>query len=111
MRRVFRDSGTTRHVTSIVGSAVFVLGWVLGAAAQSVDQPPSPLTITQAIQFGIDHFPSVRASLARVSAAQSGVDLTRTAYLPRLDIGFQGSRSTFNNVSGLFFSNPFTQSI
>jgi outer membrane protein len=111
MRRVSRDSGTTRHVSRIVGSAVIVLGWVLAAAAQSVDQPLSPLTITQAIQFGIDHFPSVRASLARVSAAQSGVDLTRTAYLPRLDIGFQGSRATFNNVSGLYFSNPFTQPI
>ncbi len=111
MRRVFRDSGATRRGSRIIGSAVIVLGWVLAAAAQSVEQPPSPLTITQAIQFGIDHFPSVRASLARVSAAQSGVDLTRTAYLPRLDIGFQGSRSTFNNVSGLFFSNPFTQPI
>jgi hypothetical protein len=91
--------------------AVALLAWVLAAAAHSVDQPPSPLTITQAIQFGIDHFPSVRASLARVSAAQSGVDLTRTAYLPRLDMGFQASRSTFNNVSGLFFPNPFTQPI
>ena len=79
--------------------------------AQPLDLPPSPLTIVQAIQFGIDHFPAVRASLARVSAAQSGVDLTRTAYLPRLDMGFQGSRSTFNNVSGLFFPNVFTQPI
>lgn len=95
----------------IVVSAVLVFGWVLAAAAQSVDQLPSPLTITQAIQFGIDHFPSVRASLARVSAAQSGVDLTRTAYLPRLDVGFQGSRATFNNVSGLYFPNQFTQPI
>ena len=111
MRSVFRDSRTTRHVAKIVGTTVIVLGWVLTAAAQSVDQPHSPLTITQAIQFGIDHYPSVRAALARVSAAQSGVDLTRTAYLPRLDIGFQGSRATFNNVSGLYFSNPFTQPI
>ncbi|GKS57925.1 protein CyaE [Nitrospira sp.] len=79
--------------------------------AHPPELPPSPLTIVQAVQFGIDHFPAVRASLARVAAAQSGIDLTRTAYLPRLDMGFQASRATFNNVSGLFFPNAFTQPI
>ncbi len=96
-----------KHLVIIVA----VLGYTVAVAAQSLDLPSSPLTITQAIQFGMDHFPAVRASLARVSAAQSGVDLTRTAYLPRLDVGFQASRGTFNNVSGLFFPNPFTQPI
>src|SRR6185437_13877399 len=70
--------------------------------------PSSPLTLDQAIQFGIDHYPSVRASLARVSAAKSGIDLTRTAYLPRVDIGYQANNATFNNLSGVFFANPFT---
>jgi outer membrane protein len=86
---------------------LLALGWS-SVAAQILDLPSSPLTIVDAIQFGIDHYPSVRASIARVSAAQSGVDLTRTAYLPRVDMGYQGSRATFNNVSGLFFPNPFT---
>lgn len=75
---------------------------------QSVNLPSSPLALDQAIQFGIDHYPSIRNSLARVAAAKSGIDLTRTAYLPRLDIGYQGSNATFNNVSGLFFPNTFT---
>ncbi len=101
--------------TFIKGSALFMLGLMLmiwpspdEVQAQPRDLPHSAMTIDQAIQFGIDHYPSVRASLARVSAAQSGVDLTRTAYLPRLDLGFQGTRATFNNVSGLFFPNAFT---
>ncbi|MFO0699186.1 MAG: TolC family protein [Nitrospira sp.] len=76
--------------------------------AQSPLQPPSPLTLAQAIQFGLDHYPSVRMSLARVAAAKSGIDLTRTAYLPHIDVGYQGSHATFNNVSGIFFPNSFT---
>ncbi|MGC4098002.1 MAG: TolC family protein [Nitrospira sp.] len=84
---------------AIEGSSVF---------SQSQDVPPSPLTLDHAIQFGIDHYPSVRSSLARVAAAKAGVDLTRTAYLPRLDIGYQGSMASFNNVSGVFFPNAFT---
>lgn len=75
---------------------------------QSVSAPSSPFTLVQAIQFGLEHYPSVRMSLARVAAAKSGIDLTRTAYLPRIDIGYQGSNATFNNVSGIFFPNNFT---
>ena len=99
------------RIVFLLGSGLAV--WLLGgtAAAQPPDRPPSPLTLREAIQFGLDHFPSVQASLARVSAAQSGIDLARTAYLPRVDVGFQESRGTFNNVSGLYFSNSFTQPI
>jgi outer membrane protein len=99
------------HAVLMGLAAYLLIGVSHAVAAPPVDRPSSPLTITQAIQFGIDHFPSVRASLARVSASQSGVDLTRTAYLPRLDMGIQGSRATFNNVSGLYFQAPFTQPI
>jgi outer membrane protein len=106
-----RDFSPWRRVRVSLIALLLVFPGVVLVAAQPFDPPPSPLAITQAIQFGIDHFPSVRASLARVSAAQAGVDLTRTAYLPRLDMGIQGSRATFNNVSGLYFPTPFTQPI
>jgi outer membrane protein TolC len=79
--------------------------------AQPSNSISSPLTLGDAIQYGLDHYPSIRASVARVTAARSGVDLAQTAYLPRLDVGFQENRATFNNVSGLYFSNPFTQPI
>jgi outer membrane protein TolC len=53
----------------------------------------------------------VRESLAKQQEAQSGIDLAQTTYLPRLEIGVQGTRSTFNNVSGMFFPNSFFQPI
>jgi outer membrane protein TolC len=94
-----------------LGLAVAV--WLSGstAEAQPTARPPSPLTLPEAVKFGLDNFPSVRAAVARVSAAQFGIDLARTAYLPRVDLGAQGNRATFNNVSGLSLPNRFTPSI
>lgn len=90
---------------------LIALAWPIIGRAQPLDRPPSPLTIEQAIQFGLDHFPSVRASLARVVAAKSGIDLTRTAYLPRVEMGIQENLSSFNKVNGLFFQTPYTAPI
>lgn len=71
------------------------------AAAQPQPRPSFPITIQQAVQFATDHYPSVHASLARVSAQEFGVDLARTLYLPRLDSSLQLNRATRNNVAGL----------
>jgi outer membrane protein len=91
--------------------ARLIFGEVPPLGAQPPNLPPSPLTIAQAIQFGIDHYPSVRASLARVYAAKAGVDLTRTAYLPRVEMGYQGNISSFNKVNGLFLQTPYVAPI
>jgi outer membrane protein TolC len=70
-------------------------------AAAQAPRPAFPITLPQAIQYAVDNYPAIRASLARVSAQESGVDLARTAYLPRLDSSLQINRATRNNVAGL----------
>lgn len=80
--------------------------WMMAAftpplAAQQAPRPSFPITIQQAVRYATDNYPAIRASLARVSAQESGVDLARTAYLPRLDSSFQINRATRNNVAGL----------
>jgi outer membrane protein TolC len=57
--------------------------------------------LQQAIRYAVDNYPAIVASTARVSAQEAGVDLARTAYLPRVDYGFQINRATRNNVAGL----------
>lgn len=79
--------------------------------AQPPDLPPGPMTLLQAIDYALEHYPAVRESLAKQHEAQSGIDLAQTAYLPRVEIGVQGTRSTFNNVSGMFFPKSFFQPI
>jgi len=56
------------------------------AQAQSSGAASKVLTLEEAIDFALKHYPSVRASLERVNAAQAGVGLARTNYLPRADM-------------------------
>lgn len=71
-------------------------------AAQAAP-PAFPLTLQQAIEYVTEHYPAIRSSMARVSAQESGVDLARTAYLPRLDSTLQINRATHSNITGALF--------
>jgi outer membrane protein TolC len=64
-------------------------------------QPPAfPVTLQQAVAHAIEHYPAIVAASARIDAESSGVELTQTAYLPRLDASLQINRATHNNVTG-----------
>lgn len=59
------------------------------------------LTLEEAVDFALKNYPAVRAGLERVTAAQAGVGLARTSYLPRADMVWQTNRATDNNITGL----------
>ncbi|MBI2188596.1 MAG: TolC family protein [Acidobacteria bacterium] len=84
-----------------VAAPCLALTLAAATAGAQTPAPPSPLTLPQAVQYAVEHYPAIQASLARVSAQQAGVDLARTAYLPRVDYGIQINRATRNNVAGL----------
>ena len=60
-----------------------------------------PLTLNDAIQLALKNYPAVKESRARAQAAEEGIGVARTAYLPRLDMLWQENRATRNNVFGL----------
>src|SRR5579872_1090833 len=62
--------------------------------------PPGILTIDQAMQYAAEHYPAVAAALEQVNAAAAGVDVSRSAYLPRLDSLWQSNLATANNIFG-----------
>jgi outer membrane protein TolC len=68
--------------------------------AQPQASPPVRLTLEQALQYAIDHYPTVRAALEQVNASSAGVSVARSAYLPRLDSLWQSNRGTANNIFG-----------
>src|SRR3989442_2953234 len=81
-----------------------LVGCVLGrtdAAAQS--QGSGPLTLNDAIQLALKNYPAIKESRARAQAAEEGVGVARTAYLPRLDMMLQENPGTTNNRFGLLF--------
>ncbi len=79
---------------------------VPGAFAQTTSPQTSAsgaevFTLARAIQYASEHYPSVRASLERIQAAQGGVSLAFTAYLPSVNTLWQSNRASANNIFGL----------
>ncbi|HEY2014119.1 MAG TPA: TolC family protein [Bryobacteraceae bacterium] len=62
------------------------------------------MTLEQVVQDASNKYPAVHVSLEQVSAAAAAVNLARTAYLPKADLGVQLNRATHNNVFGLLLS-------
>jgi uncharacterized membrane protein len=54
-----------------------LLTWYLGlnAQAQTAEANKKTLTLDEAVDFALKHYPAVRASLERSAAAQAGVRL------------------------------------
>ena len=67
---------------------------------------PAGLTISQAVEGALKNYPSIRVSQEQINAAAAGIQLARTAYLPRVDMLAQANRATRNNVFGLLLPQP-----
>ncbi len=80
-------------------------------AATSFAQQPESLTIQQAVERALANYPSINVSQEQVNAAAAGIQLARTAYLPRVDSLVQVNRATRNNVFGLLFPQSVIPSI
>jgi len=64
------------------------------------DNAPTTLTLEQALQYALDHYPTVRAALEQVNASTANVSVAKSAYLPRFDAVWQTNRATANNIFG-----------
>lgn len=65
------------------------------------DAASGPLSVDEAIQLALKNYPRIKESRARADAADAGIAVAQTAYLPRLDLLWQVNRATHNNVFGL----------
>lgn len=81
------------------------------AHAQQPAAPQKLFTLDGAIDFGLAHYPAVRASLERTEAAKETVALSRTTYLPRADLLWQSNRATRNNIFGQLLPQSVVPSI
>ncbi len=79
--------------------------------AQQQQVPSTPMTIAQAVESALRNYPSISVSQEQLNAAAAGIDLARTAYLPRVDSLVQVNRATRNNVFGLLFPQGVIPSI
>jgi len=95
-----------RTVSGALMAALILAGTNCGKlAAQTTETRTRTLTLEEAVDVALKNYPSVRAAMERVSAAEAGVGLARTNYLPRADMLWQGDRATRNNIFGLLLPN------
>jgi outer membrane protein len=88
---------------SCVVACLVALAASVSADAQgpaSPDEAPQTFTLEEAMRYAADHYPAVRAAVARVNASAATVRVAETAYLPRLDSVWQTNRATANNLFG-----------
>ncbi|MDX2266474.1 MAG: TolC family protein [Bryobacter sp.] len=60
-----------------------------------------PLKLSQALEQAMTQYPSLRINEEQIKAAASGIQLARTAYLPKVDTVAQVNRATRNNIYGM----------
>lgn len=84
-----------------VAAAIFVALMLSTADSAAQATGASPLTLDEVVQLALKNHPAIRESRARAEAANEGVDVAQTAYLPRFDLLWQQNRATRNNVFGL----------
>jgi len=75
--------------------------FLLAATLAGQEAYPTNLTLTQTVETALKNYPSIRVSQEQINAAAAGIQLARTAYLPRVDMVAQANRATRNNVFGL----------
>jgi len=91
----------------------FLLPGILAMAAVAQQNGPgeSRLTLDSAVGYALSHYPAIRSALERRAAAQAGIGLARTAYLPSANALWQGNRATRNNIFGLLLPQSVVPSI
>ena len=77
-----------------IGISLLLLGLPLAARGQQ------PLSLQEAVSRSSATYPAIRSSMEQVAAATEGINLARTAFLPRADFLGQLNRATHNNVFG-----------
>src|SRR5208337_2560392 len=81
------------------------------STAQTNNAPPKSLTLEEALDYALEHYPAVRASLEQVSAARAGIALARAQYLPALNGVYQDSRATQNQAPGIWLPTSITPTV
>jgi len=56
------------------------------ALLSAQEAPTQPVSLNSAVELALSNYPAIRAVQAQAAAARAGIDLARTAYLPRTDL-------------------------
>ena len=106
-----RASPVIRRCVALVVAAGLAVSSAWAQTSAPASPAPQTLTLVQALQYAVAHYPSVRSALEQVNVSAASVDVARTAYLPRLDTLWQTNRATANNIFGQLLPQSVIPSI
>ena len=98
---------------SAIGSLFIpLLAMPISSSAQtSGTNGPNGMTLEQVIETANANYPAIKAAQAQQKAAQGGISVAKTAYLPRADVLWQTDRATANNILGLLLPQATIPSV
>jgi outer membrane protein len=89
-----------RRRPPVMIAILLTLSTVGRAQVDSSQATTRTFTLGQALQYALDHYPTVRVALEQVNTSTANVSVAKTAYLPRFDALWQTNRATANNIVG-----------
>jgi outer membrane protein len=93
-------------------AAVFIAGlFCAPSRGQTNAAAPRAFSLEDALNYALQNYPAVRASLEQVNAAHAGITLARAQYLPLLSGIYQDSRATQNQVAGIWLPTGITPTV
>ncbi len=95
----------------MIGLSIVMLLATGGTRAQNDSAQKQVFTLNSAVEYALAHYPSVRAALERQAAANAGIGVARTNYLPRADALWQTNFATHNDFFGLLFPQNVVPSV
>lgn len=93
---------TSKQTTISLSLCIFLLQCSSGRVTAQ-EARPTMLTLEIAVELAQRNYPAIRVAQAQAAAIGGEIDLARNAYLPRLEVDWQNTRGTRNNVFGQFF--------
>jgi len=104
-------TNVSKHFRAIAMALLLFGAFPSSSDAQTAGAPPKVLKLEDALNYALQHYPAVRASLEQVNAAHTSVTLARTQYLPQLNGVYQVSRATQNQVPGIWLPTSITPTV
>jgi outer membrane protein len=104
-------TNVSKHFRAIATALLLFGAFPSSSDAQTADAPPKVLKLEDALNYALQHYPAVRASLEQVNAAHTSVTVARTQYLPQLNGVYQVSRATQNQVPGIWLPTSITPTV
>jgi outer membrane protein len=102
----------TAHMTTIRQILTRLTFCLLALPSVAVAQEATaPLRLERAVELAVQNYPAIRTARAQASAAGANIELAQNAYLPRVELNWQQTRATRNNINGTYFSQPGIQPI